>query len=64
MDKRMTHDFETHPVGTAEEIKLSRDLARAIEQIIAQYGLVVPNSVVTPYNSLLKHYKKQMEYYD
>jgi hypothetical protein len=60
----MVNDFETHPVGTAEEIKLSRDLARAIEQIIAQYGLVVPNSVVAPYNKLVKHYEKQMEYYD
>jgi hypothetical protein len=60
----MTQDFETHPVGTAEEIRLSRDLARAIEQIIAQYGLVVPNSVVAPYRRLLAHYKKQMEYYD
>ena len=60
----MTHDFETHPTGTAEEIKLSRDLARAVEQIIAQYGLVVPNSVVASYNKLLKHYEKQMEYYD
>jgi|688.fasta_scaffold921693_2 hypothetical protein len=60
----MVNDFETHPVGTAEEIKLSRDLARAIEQIIAQYGLVVPNSVVASYNKLLKHYEKQMEYYD
>jgi len=60
----MVNDFETHPVGTAEEIKLSRDLARAVEQIIAQYGLVVPNSVVASYNKLLKHYEKQMEYYD
>jgi hypothetical protein len=60
----MVNDFETHPTGTAEEIKLSRDLARAVEQIIAQYGLVVPNSVVASYNKLLKHYEKQMEYYD
>ena len=60
----MTHDFETHPIGTAEEIKLSRDLARAVDQIIKQYGLVVPNSVVAPYNRLLEHYQKQMEYND
>ena len=60
----MTHDYETHPVGTAEEIKLSRDLARAVDQIIKQYGLVVPNSVVAPYNRLLEHYQKQMEYND
>jgi hypothetical protein len=60
----MTHDFETHPVGTAQEIKLSRDLARAVDEIIKQYGLVVPNSVVAPYNRLLEHYQKQMEYND
>ena len=60
----MINDYETHPTGTAEEIKLSRDLARAIDQIIKQYGLVVPQSVVTPYNRLLEHYQKQMEYYD
>ena len=60
----MINDYETHPTGTAEEIKLSRDLARAIDQIIKQYGIVVPQSVVTPYNRLLEHYQKQMEYYD
>ena len=60
----MTHDYETHPVGTAQEIILSRDLARAVDQIIKQYGLVVPNSVVAPYNRLLEHYQKQMEYND
>ena len=60
----MINDYETHPTGTAQEIKLSRDLARAIDQIIKQYGLVVPQSVVTPYNRLLEHYQKQMEYYD
>jgi len=60
----MINDYETHPIGTAQEIKLSRDLARAIDQIIKQYGIVVPQSVVTPYNRLLEHYQKQMEYYD
>jgi hypothetical protein len=60
----MIHDFETHPLGTAQEIKLSRDLARAVDQVIKQYGLVVPQSVVVPYNRLLEHYQKQMEYND
>ena len=58
----MVNDFETHPVGTAQEIKLSRDLARAIDQVIKQYGIVVPQSVVSPYNKLLEHYKKDMNY--
>jgi tryptophanyl-tRNA synthetase len=62
MDERMTQDFETHPTGTAEEIRLSRDLARAIDQLIKQYGIIVPQSVIKPYNKLLEHYQKEMNY--
>ena len=58
----MLNDFETHPLGTREEIKLSRDLARAVDQVIKQYGLIVPQSVIVPYNKLLEHYKKEMDY--
>jgi hypothetical protein len=58
----MTQDFETHPVGTVKEIKLSRDLARAVDGIIKQYGIIVPQSVIVPYNKLLEHYKKEMNY--
>ena len=31
-------DFEVHPIGTTEEIRLSRALAREIQQITEQYG--------------------------
>lgn len=58
----MVNDYETHPKGTAEEIRLSRELARAIDQIIKQYGIVVPQSVIKPYNKLLEHYQKEMNY--
>jgi hypothetical protein len=58
----MVNDFETHPTVTAEEIKLSRELARAIDQIIKQYGIIVPQSVIKPYNKLLEHYQKEMNY--
>jgi hypothetical protein len=58
----MVNDFETHPTGTAEEIRLSRELARSIDQIIKQYGIIVPQSVIKPYNKLLEHYQKEMNY--
>lgn len=54
-------DFETHPRGTAEELRLSRELAREIEQLTAQYGKVIPHNVLNAYNTLKTHYDKQME---
>ena len=54
-------DFETHPKGTAEEIRLSRALANEIEQITHQYGGVVPHNVLLAYNKLFAHYMKQIQ---
>lgn len=54
-------EFETHPVGTAEEIKLSRQLAREVEQVIRQYGRVVPNNVIQAYIKLKELYDRQIE---
>jgi hypothetical protein len=55
-------DFEVHPIGTAEEIRLSRALANEIEQITHQYGKVVPHNVILAYNNLVEHYTHQMQY--
>lgn len=44
-----------------EEIRLSRELAKSIEQITAQYGGVVPQSVYSAYLKLVEHYQKEME---
>lgn len=55
------NDFEVHPRGTAEEIRLSRALANAIEQVIHQYGGVVPHNVVLAYNQLMECYAKQIQ---
>lgn len=55
-------DFETHPIGTATEIRLSRALATQIEQVMQQYGPgILPHNVVNAYNKLYEHYIRQME---
>ena len=54
-------DFEVHPRGTAEEIKLSRDLAREIEQITHQYGNVIPENVLNAFYKLKEYYVLQIE---
>ena len=54
-------DFEVHDIGTARELKLSRDLAREIDQITRQYGNVVPENVMNAYLKLKEHYALQIE---
>lgn len=58
-------DFEVHPRGTMssvyEEIRLSRDLARAIAQNLESYGQVVPQDVFNAYNKLKAHYDRCIE---
>jgi hypothetical protein len=53
-------DFETHSRGTAEEIRLSRQLAREIQWVIDSGG-VMPVQIRTQYEKLNKHYQLQME---
>lgn len=58
----MSKDFEVHPIGTANEIKLSRQLSSAIEQITQQYGDgIVPHSVFKAYKELTDYYAIQIE---
>ena len=54
-------DFEVHEIGTAREIKLSRDLAREIEQSIRQYGNAIPENVFNAYLKLKEYYALQIE---
>ena len=55
-------DYEVHPIGIFNEIKYSRELANAIEQITEQYGKgIVPNSVFNAYSKLKAHYNVQLE---
>lgn len=54
-------DFEVHDIGTARELKLSRDLAREIEQVTRQYGNVIPENVLNAYLKLKEYYALQIE---
>ena len=55
-------DFEVHPIGTFTEVKLSRELVHAIEQVTQQYGTgIIPKSVLTAYMELRNHYAIQIE---
>lgn len=53
-------DFEVHPIGTAEELRLSRALANSIDEIVKQYGKVIPNDVYQQYLKLKECYEKQL----
>lgn len=54
-------DFETCPRGTMEELRLSRELASAIQEEIDSWGEVVPHSVRQAYNRLYGFHIKQMQ---
>jgi len=54
-------DFETHPRGTIDEIKASRSLANAIEQVTRSYGHgILPQEVWKAYTELCVVYNKHM----
>lgn len=44
-----------------EEIRLSRELAKAIEQELQSFGQVIPHSVYTAYLRLKEHYAREIE---
>ena len=44
-----------------EELRLSRELAKAIEQEFTTYGQVVPHSVFEAYKRLVLHYQKEID---
>lgn len=54
-------DFEVHPRGTAEEIRLSRSLVAAITTEMQSYGSgLFPYAVEQAYNRLIETYTKQI----
>jgi len=55
-------DFEVHPRGTAQEIKLSRELADVIKQEMEQWGEGIhSHHMRLAFNRLQAHYQKQIE---
>ena len=44
-----------------EEIRLSRELARSIEQLDEQYRNIVPQPIWNAYLNLKAHYAKEIE---
>jgi hypothetical protein len=54
-------DFETHPRGTFDEIRASRNLARVIEQLSKQYSPgIVPADIWKAYQELCNVYNRHM----
>jgi len=43
-----------------EEIRLSRELARAIEHLDEQYKNIIPMTIWKPYLKLKDHYQKEI----
>lgn len=55
-------DFETHPRGTAEEIKLSRALYNTIEQLTEQWGeRIISPDILRAHDALTQCYMRHME---
>lgn len=55
-------DFETHQVGTAEEIRLSRKLSATISELQVSWGhRIIPNEILRAQEDLVECYMKQLE---
>lgn len=54
-------DFETHPRGTANEIRASRALAREIEKQMQEDPTIIPVGIMNAYLKLFKEYSRQIQ---
>lgn len=55
-------DFEVHDIGTATELRLSRQLVNEIKQVGEQYGFgLFPSNVLNTYKELIAFYSTQQE---
>jgi len=54
-------DFETHPRGTARELRLSRLLAEALSREIRLKGTSsISEDILEAYHQLIEEYNKQL----
>jgi uncharacterized protein (DUF2235 family) len=54
-------DFEVHAIGTATELRLSRELAKQMKQVGEQFGFgLFPENVSAAYHKLIAHYNNHM----
>jgi C4-dicarboxylate-specific signal transduction histidine kinase len=49
-------DFETHDMGTGQELRLSRILANAVANALDNPNVELPHDIVVAYQHLLNHY--------
>ena len=55
-------DFETHPIGTAEEIRLSRKLSAAISELQVSWGdRIIPVEITRAQEALVECYMRQLK---
>jgi hypothetical protein len=55
-------DFEVHPIGTTQELKLSRALSHEIEDLMQQYGRgIIPHTILRAYDKLYEQYLKNIQ---
>ena len=56
------NDFETHPVGTTAEIRLSRALYNAIDRSMEQWGKgIMSADIIAAHTALLECYMGQLK---
>ena len=55
------HNFETHPIGTAAEIRASRALAHEIEKQMQEDPTIIPVGIMNAYLKLFKEYDKNIQ---
>ena len=57
-----SNDFEVHPIGTAQELKITRDLVIEMAQLQKQYGTGIFHKTISDkLNVLLAFYDKLIE---